>query len=866
MLFTYHMQSTHEKRQWFARLIHIALITLLWGCGTTPLPSKTGIATNENEANNLPTTPEKPSSNQTTDQADESASNQPNEMGNHSTPDNNHDSSNDNNPPSHNNDSNTSHNHQHNDHSTENQTETISVVRSGNWSDSSIWPNGIIPPADSRITIPQGVTLTVDGEIAHRYKLIQIDGTLQFATDINTLLTVETIRSSMSGTLRVGTSTNPVKPNVRTRIIFADYGEIDRTEDPKELGRGAILMGKTEVYGAERTSWLALENPPKRGDTVLHLSKPVVGWQVGDDLVVAGTDPMDPSSDEVVKIASMDEMTVTLESSLQRDHTPALSDLKVHVANTTRNIRFSSENAAVKRRGHIMFMHTLDVDVNYAGFYRLGRTDKSVPIDDYYFPDLVEDLTTAYQGPGTNMRGRYSIHFHRGGNDSSLPPARVRGCAVVDNPGWAYVNHSSNVDFIENVSYKVVGGAFQTEAGDEVGSFINNIAIRTVNPNFPLLGGAEEVLDIRENAQDFSFQGDGFWIHGGGPKLEGNVVSGASGHAYIYWTEGLIEWNKGMRQMPNANIPNGHLLNDQEPVDVWWVPVGSFKNNVGYSAVKGLSLYYLHASFMENERSEVQVTPAFRQELESTFEELTLWGIQLSAVDLNYAEHVTFKNSRLVGSGLPGSIGIDANHFHLMNRYRFENIDIEGFEVGIDVPTQGYTTIEGGRYANKIDFRIRNPQMGPRNLFLNNTSFAESTITQRQAKIKMDPNFTLKAEIQNGLLNTDLTKATLFFLMPDRIILNFDGWARGLYFDQQTPDFVPMSATNAKVFESPEGGEWDKEVPEEYVGKTNQELYEQYDMLFGGAFIPRDAVALDYILGGKVGSIAPTPTTVPEVN
>ena len=40
-----------------------------------------------------------------------------------------------------------------------------------------------------------------------------------------------------------------------------------------------------------------------------------------------------------------------------------------------------------------------------------------------------------------------------------------------------------NVDFIENVSYNVVGGAFQTESGDEIGSFVRNIALRTVNPD-----------------------------------------------------------------------------------------------------------------------------------------------------------------------------------------------------------------------------------------------------------------------------------------------------------------------------------------------------------------------------------------------
>ena len=95
-------------------------------------------------------------------------------------------------------------------------------------------------------------------------------------------------------------------------------------------------------------------------------------------------------------------------------------------------------------------------------------------------------------------------------------PALVEGCVVNNDPGWAYVNHSSRVDFVRNISYDVVGGAFNTEAGNETGSFIENIAIRTINNQNPIMtaprprnsyitGGPTLALsDIRENEQDFS--------------------------------------------------------------------------------------------------------------------------------------------------------------------------------------------------------------------------------------------------------------------------------------------------------------------------------------------------------------------------
>ena len=178
-----------------------------------------------------------------------------------------------------------------------------------------------------------------------------------------------------------------------------------------------------------------------------------------------------------------------------------------------------------------MFMHNLMVDARYVRFEGLGRTNKRVQVDDWFFPELTSESAEA--GPGTNIRGRYSVHFHRGGVDPTTMPARVEGCVVENDPGWAYVNHSSRVDFINNVSYDVVGGAFQTEAGDEQGSFVGNIAIRTINPDYPIENPDTAPVDIREDSQDFAFQGDGFWIHGGGVRLEDNVATGALGMDYL---------------------------------------------------------------------------------------------------------------------------------------------------------------------------------------------------------------------------------------------------------------------------------------------------------------------------------------------
>ena len=250
--------------------------------------------------------------------------------------------------------------------------------------------------------------------------------------------------------------------------------------------------------------------------------------------------------------------------------------------------------------GHVMFMNTHQVDMRYVRFYQLGRTNKRIQLDDWIFPNLIADEFEA--GDQTNIRGRYSCHFHRGGVDPSAgPPAHIEACVVEDDPGWAFVNHSSHVDFLDNVSYNVVGGAFQTESGDEIGSFVGNLAIRTVNPDFPILDTETEPVDIREITQDFAFQGDGsvswWWFRWD------NIASGCSGHGFIYWTEGLREVGTefDLQNMFKVdNIPNGNLLPGLENVQSWWVPLAEFKGNTAYSVSKGLAAYYVHATLFED--------------------------------------------------------------------------------------------------------------------------------------------------------------------------------------------------------------------------------------------------------------------------
>ena len=386
---------------------------------------------------------------------------------------------------------------------------THTVVASGNWSDASVWQNNTLPTAGARIVIPQGMTLTVDGQLREEFKTIRVDGTLRFATDVNTELRVDTIVSMPHGRFEMGTAANPIAAHVTARVVFADDGAIDQTWDPTQLSRGALLQGSVEIQGAGKTERITLSSQPVAGATSLELSQTPVGWRVGDQIVVTGT--QGSTSDEVRTIQRIDGNRVILNQALQLDHITPKADLNVYVANKTRNVEFTSENTETLRRGHMMFMHTLDVKIANAAFNELGRTDKTRPLDDFSYEfdeNAVGNATSApvvfttIPGEGTNVRGRYSIHFHRGGVDPNSTPAVIDGSVVAGSPGWGFVNHSSNVIMTDNVSYGVQGAAFYTEAGDEIGAMNGNIAIRTVNPSFTLDDGGAIDPDLRADAMD----------------------------------------------------------------------------------------------------------------------------------------------------------------------------------------------------------------------------------------------------------------------------------------------------------------------------------------------------------------------------
>lgn len=366
--------------------------------------------------------------------------------------------------------------------------------------------------------------------------------------------------------------------------------------DPTKVYDETVTTTTTKTVNGVTTT-TSTTSPMKGAAFIDVNTADINNWKVGDRLVVAGTDPYavssstGKSSDEEGMIKEIADLgggrsriffrlsvttgvdpknplkpTVETRNQLQLNHLvpvdPAtglpMAGLGVQVANVSRNVIIQSENPyQVMARGHVMFMHTTDVMACGVGFYGLGRSDKRTVVDDpqFYTQALIDAQKATgtladpnaqpgslIPGTGLNRRARYAVHFHRAGVDETDPnspvimsdtPAEICNSAVVDSPGWGFVNHSSYVNMDNNVAFNVVGASFVSEAGNELGRFTGNLAIKGVGAN------TGEGIESRKFKQDFGFQGDGFWFQGPGVDVRDNVAVSQKHDGFVYFTVGL---------------------------------------------------------------------------------------------------------------------------------------------------------------------------------------------------------------------------------------------------------------------------------------------------------------------------------------
>ncbi len=640
------------------------------------------------------------------------------------------------------------------------------------------------------------------------------------------------------------------------------------------------------------------------GSTTLDLgSTPVPkDWNVGDSIIVSGMTASLPyylggamDQDEEVRIVAITGNTITINTPLHYDHTGGSS----YVSNVTRNVRFvSADPGVVAHRGHIMFMHNPDVQVEGAGFYGLGRTDKRRPIDDPVLvpdtdnpgqmttevlltnpnPDLVGKTVTLSDGTviidgkiyangqlvrdvshrvlaqifdpasgkyllqlgrtGLNPRGRYAVHFHRTGD---VTPVTISDSAVVDSPGWGIVNHSSNVDVENNVVFNAVGAAYVTEAGDEVGTFNHNIAIKSL--------GSGEQVDSRKAIQDFGHDGDGFWFQGGNIAVTNNVASGQRHAGFVFFPRGLVQkgFTPAQTQIPGDDLPASYGADPTLMYDVADVPLLKFQGNTAFGDADGYESWFSLQNTHLNVRTVIK--------------DFTVFATSGDAIFTPYTSLVTFQNVTVrdpvnwagVKTG-PMYTAFQRND--LTANFIYDHVTTSGYAVGINAPVVGVNTIVGGTFNNLQNIAVTTTNSDTRVLNINDAgpgdpvNFLDSLTTVFKGNVVALKQFDIYLLANWQPLFDDITRNFARDIVKIGLV-SHNG--QQVYFKEQAYNYVPYPdaswVANHPNDHGPVAAPW---VPAALLNMTNQQLSDTYGLAIGGVVAPKNAIP-DPLINGIVG-------------
>jgi hypothetical protein len=356
---------------------------------------------------------------------------------------------------------------------------TIRNIASGAWSNPIIWQNGKLPVDRDNVIISQGTSVTYDEQNSPILGQVTVKGKLDFTQMKSTTITFGNMTIEKTGYVEVGTSNNPVPPNIRTIIQLAAT---------KEGRAGIDVMGHLEIHGAPlENTFTKLVKPAENGTTILIVANNV-SWNTGDHIVITSTS-LNATETEENTVALISGNQITLTQPLQNPH-DGIAPAQGEVADLTRNVVVTSLNQDVHAMG-VMFMQGSTGGISYAEFSHLG---------------------------GLGILGNYPIHFHHLQN--TMQRTTVDGVSVWDSHNrFITIHNSDNITIKNSVGYNCTGHGFFLEDGtEENNTLANNIAILTMSGVIrPDDGGAA-----------------GFWVQNPMNSVTGNIAVSASGSGFDF--------------------------------------------------------------------------------------------------------------------------------------------------------------------------------------------------------------------------------------------------------------------------------------------------------------------------------------------
>jgi hypothetical protein len=199
------------------------------------------------------------------------------------------------------------------------------------------------------------------------------------------------------------------------------------------------------------------------------------------------------------------------------------------------------------------------------------------------------------------------------------------------------------------------------------------------------------------------------------------------------------------------------------------------------------------------------------------FENSKFWNNNLG-IDLPYSQNLVLHNLKVIsGLGVKPDIGVSINNS--TKNVTYDNLTVSGYSSGIYLPKRGYAIVTGGTFTNNTqDIAI------PSAAIENRTVLITGNLVQPKIQMVLD-NYPISGY-----------SATVFFV-NDVVTLNYGSFVnQRLYNTIQQANAIPFPTSRS-------------DIPAQYVGLTNQQLWNLYGVMFGGAIVPSNAVTVPNIIG-----------------
>lgn len=281
------------------------------------------------------------------------------------------------------------------------------------------------------------------------------------------------------------------------------------------------------------------------------------------------------------------------------------------------------------------------------------------------------------------------------------------------------------------------------------------------------------------------------------------------------------------------NLADPSIANGQTEVPAEFVPTVSFKGNLVYGSGGGLEIIYLGSKFLHtslgSDDGQSHPITVNHANISNLIEEMTVWGTDIP-VRLSVTVHITFRNLHLLGQ--PGdddpSIGLQLGNNYQSGALRFENSRIEGFDIGMVLRQNGYTTVAGGTYANVTDIVIPAARLNHHKVELTGDlqfPAVPPSLLDGHERIYIDMDYGFGEE--DGLA---MDVRGEFFLLHNVISLNFGPYQnQRLYFNEQAANIVLSQQQFATG---------NMQIEAQYVDLSNQQILAQFGQTTGGACQP----------------------------